>query len=146
MAIVSLRDMTSETRALNNGSIFRMMVVTRNLTAHSTVVWSRSEMSMVNRDITVGNAITRYEEPVLFARRIAEALDHYERALRGEPFGGGRTRWDAEQRNVDGAREWNNELAARENPRILLSAVFLEALRFVADTCGFTLPADLPMG
>jgi hypothetical protein len=139
MSLVSLKDAVPETQemALKGSDLFRMMTVLRNVTVHRAVVSTRSPLLMINREINVGGPDGRYEDPVLNAVRIAEALDHYEQELRHECM------WRQERRNVEGARRWNDELKAKDPPRIHLSAVFRDALAFVAGTCGWAMPAGL---
>ena len=140
MCIVSLKDLTAKKTTLNACDLFRLMVVMRNLTAHKAVVSSQSPMLMINRDIAVSTTNAGYEEPVLFAPRIATALTHYEAELRKETMGN-KTRWDFEKGNVRGAARWNATLAAQTTPRVKLSEVFLDALKFVGGAWGFTLPS-----
>jgi hypothetical protein len=139
MSIVSLKEIVPKVQeiALKGNDLFRMMTVLRNVTAHRAVVSMGSPLLMINRDISIGGPLGRYEDPVLNAARIAEALNHYEQELHHERM------WNQERRNVEGARRWNDELRAKDPPCIHLSAVFLNALAFVADTCGWALPPGL---
>jgi hypothetical protein len=144
MMLVSLRDFVPQAQknALNGSDLFRMMTVLRNVTVHRAVVAKGSPLAMIVRDIHIGGPLGKYENVMLGAARVEEALNHYEQELKKEVFGK-KTRWDWERDNVEGARRWNKGLAAQATPRIRLSEVFLETLRFVASTCGFTLPTGL---
>ncbi len=106
---------------------------------------------MVARDISVQAGSFNadrpdHEMPILDTAKIARALANYEAQLRTQNVGTnsrGRTvsKWDDEERNVQGALAWNVLLAAQPNGRVLLSEVFLEALNATARVCGFTMPA-----
>jgi len=139
MSIISLKDFIPEVQetALKASDLFRMMTVLRNVTTHRAVVSMGSPMLMINRDISVGDQFGHYEDPVLNAVRITEALDHYEQELRRECM------WRRERNNVEGARRWSAGLAVNDPPRVPLSKVFMDALTFVANTCGLMLPAGL---
>ena len=139
MTLVSLKDFIPEVQetTLKVSDLFRMMTVLRNVTTHRAVVSVGSPMLMINRDISVGDQFGHYEDPVLNAVRITEALDYYEQELRREWM------WRQERRNVEGARRWNTGLAANDPPRVPLSKVFMDALMFVANACGLMLPAGL---
>jgi hypothetical protein len=139
MTLVSLKDLmhADQKTVLNGSDLFRMLTVLRNVTVHQAVVSKGSPLNMLVRDIYLGGNPWRYENVMLGAVRITEALDHYEQKLRAEG------KWDRERRNVEGAGRWNAVLAADDPPRIELWKVFLEALTFVASTCGWTLPAAL---
>ena len=139
MSLVSLRDVVTEAQelALKGSDLFRMVTVLRNVTIHRAVVSARSPLLMINREINIGSAVGRFEDPVLNGERVAEALDHYEQELRHECM------WRQERRNIEGARRWNDELKAKDPPRVHLSAVFRNALAFVAGTCGWAIPAAL---
>jgi hypothetical protein len=139
MSLVSLKDVVPEPQelALKGSDLFRTVTVLRNVTVHRSVVSARSPLLMINREINIGRPEGRFEDPVLNADRIAEALDHYEQELRHECM------WRQERRNVEGARRWNDELKAKDPPRVHLSVVFRVALAFVAGACGWALPAGL---
>ena len=136
MTLVSLKDLVPADRkmALIGSDLFRMMTVLRNVTVHQAIVSKGSPLNMLVRDIYLGGDPWRYENVMLATVRITEALDHYEQKLRAEG------KWNLEQRNVEVRRRWNASLAANDPPRIELWKVFLEALTFVASTCGWTMP------
>ena len=150
-AIISLKDLTGLRSQLNAISAFRFLVVMRNITAHQAVVSASSPVSMVARDISVQAGSFNadrpdHEMPILDTAKIARALANYEAQLRTQNVrtnSRGRTvsKWDDEQRNVQGALAWNVWLAAQPTGRVLLSEVFLEALNATARVCDFTMPA-----
>ena len=150
-ALVSLKDLTGLRSQLNAISVFRFLVVMRNITAHQAVVSSSSPVSMVARDISVqagsfNSDRPDHEMPTLDSAKITRALANYEAQLRSQNVHTdrqGRTisMWDKESRNVGGALRWNGWLATQANGRLLLSEVFLEALNATARVCGFEMPA-----
>jgi hypothetical protein len=149
-ALVSLKDLTGLRSQLNAISVFRFLVVMRNITAHQAVVSGSSPVSMVARDISVQAGDLNpdrpdHEMPILDAAKIDRALANYEAQLRTQNVhidqrGRAVSKWDQEQRNVQGALAWNVWLAEQPNGRALLSDVFLETLNATARVSGFRTP------
>ncbi len=143
MAVASLKDLTPHRAALNAEDKYRLIVTLRNLTVHSVVAGSPGAGGVISRNIyaNVGGGQGRdNEEPVITSAKLDPALSAYESRLRAEPLGRGRTRWDAERRNVEAARRWSVSLASSSQPRCVLSDLFLETIQLVGNICGFTIP------
>jgi hypothetical protein len=147
-----MKDLTGRRRQLNASDDYRFIIVMRNMTVHRLVAASPAHTGMVSRDIslTVGGrepVTPDYEEPVLAASKVADSLATYERESRAEVLKRDRrtgritTRFDKERENIEAAFRWNARLAAQANPRVLVADVFLRGLHFVANTCGYTMPA-----
>lgn len=155
MALVSLQDLVDPKPELYKSDTFRFLKVMRNITVHQAAVAASSPYSMVNKDVAVQGGSYNpnrpdHDDPILVAHRIETALQNYEFSLKARPDGIDRktglpkSMWDRERRTVTAARRWNKQLAASPVPRIRLSIVFLEGVKFVGEECGFVLP-DLPL-
>jgi hypothetical protein len=142
IAMATLKDLTPHKAALNADDRYRVIVTLRNLTVHSIVAGSPGAGGVISRDVyaSVAGSGRDDEDPVIDAGKLASCLSTYEARLKAEPVGRGRTRWDAERKNIEAAKRWNAGLAAANPSRQLLSELFHNTIQLVAATCGFTVP------
>ncbi len=150
MSIVSLREkhLTRFKKQLEARDAFRLMVVMRNISAHKAVVSSASPTGMISRELNRGAGspnpeVVDFDNAILASSKVATALTNYVDQVKAEKMGQ-KTRWDFEQKNIEGALRWNAKLASQQTPTIHLSEVFLDVIRLVEGVCGFKsrLPAS----
>lgn len=143
MSIVSLKEknLTNFKPQLESHDAFLFMVVMRNISAHKAVVSSASPTGMIGREINRGLGspnpnVVDHDNAILAASKVSQALAVYTSQLKAEKQGS-KTRWDFEQKNVEGAVRWATDLAAQTPPTILLNDVFLNVIHLVEKVCGY---------